>query len=72
MKEKVVAVLAQIRPALQSDGGDVELIDVNEGIVRLKLRGACAGCPMATMTLRHGIERVLKEQIPEIKEVIAV
>jgi len=72
MKEKVEAVLAQIRPALQSDGGDVELIDVNEGIVRLKLRGACAGCPMATMTLRHGIERVLKEQIPEIKEVIAV
>ncbi|HUV45682.1 MAG TPA: NifU family protein [Dehalococcoidia bacterium] len=72
MKEKVVAVLAQIRPALQSDGGDVELIDVNEGIVRLKLRGACDGCPMATMTLRHGIERVLKEQIPEIKEVIAV
>ena len=72
MKEKVEAVLAQIRPALQSDGGDVELIDVNEGIVRLKLRGACDGCPMATMTLRHGIERVLKEQIPEIKEVIAV
>jgi len=72
MKEKVVAILAQIRPALQSDGGDVELIDVNEGIVRLKLRGACDGCPMATMTLRHGIERVLKEQIPEIKEVIAV
>lgn len=72
MKEKVEAILAQIRPALQSDGGDVELIDVNEGIVRLKLRGACDGCPMATMTLRHGIERVLKEQIPEIKEVIAV
>lgn len=72
MKEKVAAVLAQIRPALQSDGGDVELVDVNEGIVRLKLKGACAGCPMATMTLRHGIERILKEQIPELKEVIAV
>ena len=71
MKEKVAAVLAQIRPTLQSDGGDVELVDVNEGIVRLKLKGACAGCPMATMTLRHGIERILKEQIPELKEVLA-
>ena len=72
MKEKVEAVLAQVRPALQADGGDVELVDVNEGIVRLKLKGACAGCPMATMTLRHGIERILKEKIPEVKEVIAV
>ena len=72
MREKVEAALAQVRPALQADGGDVELVDVNEGIVRLKLKGACAGCPMATMTLRHGIERVLKEQIPEVKEVIAV
>ncbi len=72
MKEKVETVLAQVRPALQADGGDVELVDVNEGIVRLKLKGACAGCPMATMTLRHGIERILKEQIPEVKEVIAV
>ena len=72
MKREVEAILAQVRPALQSDGGDVELVDVNEGIVRLKLKGACAGCPMATMTLRHGIERILKEQIPEVKEVIAV
>ncbi len=72
MKEKVEAVLAQLRPNLQSDGGDVELVDVNEGVIKLKLKGACAGCPMATMTLRHGIERVLKEQIPEVKEVIAV
>lgn len=72
MKAKVEAVLSQVRPALQSDGGDVELVDVNEGVVRLKLKGACSGCPMATMTLHHGIERVLKEQIPEVKEVIAV
>ena len=72
MKERVVEVLAQIRPALQADGGDVELVDVNDGVIKLKLKGACAGCPMATMTLHHGIERVLKEQIPEIKEVIAV
>ena len=72
MKEKVEAILAQVRPNLQSDGGDVELVDVNEGVVRLKLTGACAGCPMATMTLRNGIERILKEKIPEVKEVIAV
>ncbi len=72
MKEKIEAVLAQVRPMLQADGGDVELVDVSEGMVRLKLKGACAGCPMATMTLRQGIERMLKEQIPEIKEVIAV
>ena len=72
MKEKVAEVLAQIRPALQADGGDIELVDVNEGVVSLKLKGACAGCPMATMTLRHGIERILKEKIPEVKEVIAV
>jgi len=72
MKEKVEAVLAQVRPNLQSDGGDVELVDVNEGVIKLKLTRACAGCPMATMTLRNGIERVLREKIPEIKEVIAV
>ena len=72
MKEKVEAVLAQIRPALQADGGDVELVDVSEGVVKLKLRGACSGCPMATVTLQHGIERILKQQIPEVKEVVAV
>ena len=72
MKEKVEAVLAQIRPSLQADGGDVELVDVNEGTVSLKLKGACGNCPMATMTLKHGIERILKEKVPEVKEVIAV
>lgn len=72
MREKVEASLAQIRPVLQADGGDVELIDVNDGVVKLKLKGACAGCPMSTMTLKHGIERILKEQIPEVKEVVAV
>ena len=55
-----------------SDGGDVELVDVNDGVVKLKLRGACAGCPMSTMTLRQGIERILKEEVPEVKEVVAV
>ena len=72
MREKVEATLAQIRPALQADGGDVELVDVNDGVVKLKLKGACAGCPMSTMTLKIGIERVLMEQIPEVTEVIAI
>ena len=72
MREKVESALALIRPALQADGGDVELIDVSQGVVKLKLKGACAGCPMATMTLKQGIERVLKERVPEVKEVVAV
>jgi len=72
MREKVEAVLAQIRPVLQADGGDVELVDVNEGVVRLKLKGACGDCPMAAMTLRQGIERILNEQVPEVKEVVAI
>jgi len=72
MKDKVEAALAQIRPTLQADGGNVELVDVNEGTVKVKLTGACAGCPMASMTLQHGIERLLKEQVPEVKEVVAV
>ena len=72
MREKVEAVLAQIRPALQAHGGDVQLVDVNEGVVKLSLKGACFGCPMATITLHNGIERMLKERIPEVKEVIAV
>ena len=72
MRQKVEAALAQIRPALLADGGDVQLVDVNEGVVTVRLTGACGGCPMATVTLHQGIERVLKEQVPEIKEVIAV
>jgi Fe-S cluster biogenesis protein NfuA len=72
MREKVEAALDQIRPALLADGGDVELVAINEGVVTLRLTGACGGCPMAAMTLQHGIERVLKEEVPEITEVIAV
>ena len=71
MKDRVEASLARIRPALQADGGDVELINVEEGVVRVKLTGACGGCPMATMTLRNGIERILREDVPEVKEVVA-
>jgi Fe-S cluster biogenesis protein NfuA len=71
MQDKVEAVLDKIRPSLVADGGNVELIEVNDGIVKLKLTGACAGCPMSTMTLKQGIERILKHEIPEIKEVVA-
>ncbi|MFC1912924.1 NifU family protein [Chloroflexota bacterium] len=72
MKEKVEAALAEIRPALQADGGDVELVEVNDGTVKVKLTGHCAGCPMASMTLKMGVERVIKERVPEVKEVIAL
>ena len=72
MREKVEAVLVKVRPVLQADGGDVELVDVKDGVVKLRLTGACGGCPMAAMTLKQGIERFLKEQIPEVKEVVAV
>jgi Fe-S cluster biogenesis protein NfuA len=69
MREKVEEILNQIRPSLQADGGDVELVDVKDGVVKLRLKGACAGCPMSQMTLAFGIERVLKEKVPEIKKV---
>jgi Fe-S cluster biogenesis protein NfuA len=72
MKEKVEAALAKVRPMLLADGGDVQLVGVKDGVVKLRLTGACGGCPMATMTLKGGIERVLKEQVPEVKEVVAV
>ncbi len=72
MRDKVEVALGKIRPALVADGGNVELVDVNDGVVKVKLTGACAGCPMSTMTLKMGIERVLKQDIPEIKEVVSV
>jgi Fe-S cluster biogenesis protein NfuA len=70
MKERVQKVLDMVRPRLQADGGDVELVSVDDGVVKVRLTGACGGCPMATMTLKQGIERVLKSEIPEIKEVV--
>ena len=72
MREKVEAALAKIKPSLQADGGDVELVEVKDGVVKLKLTGACSGCPMSAMTLQMGIERILKQQVPEIKKVVAV
>ena len=73
MREKIEAALDKIRPFLVADGGNVELVDVSEGgVVKLKLTGACGGCPMATMTLRQGVERTLRKEVPEVKEVIEV
>lgn len=72
MKDQVQEVLNIIRPSLQADGGDVELVDVKDGIVSVKLKGACAGCPMSTMTLKKGIERFLKEKLTGVKEVVSV
>lgn len=71
MKERVEKVLDKIRPSLVADGGNVELVEVKDGVVKVKLTGACAGCPMSTMTLKNGIEQVLRQEIPEVKEVVA-
>ena len=73
MKEQVQKAIEKIRPNLQADGGDVELIDVGEdGIVKVKLTGACHGCPMAQMTLKNGIERFLKQEVPGVQSVVSV
>ena len=72
MKEKIKKALADIRPSLQADGGDVELVDVENGIVRVRLTGACGGCPMSQMTLKQGIEAYIRKEIPEILSVEAV
>jgi Fe-S cluster biogenesis protein NfuA len=73
LKEKVEAALQKIRPSLQADGGDVQLVDVDDnGMVKVRLMGACGGCPMSQMTLKMGIEKVLKQNVPEIKSVESV
>jgi Fe-S cluster biogenesis protein NfuA len=73
LKERVEEVLNAVRPTLQADGGDVDLLDVSEdGIVKVQLTGACGSCPFSTMTLKHGIEARLKEMVPEVKEVISI
>jgi len=72
MQDKIAEVLNKIRPLLMKDGGDVELVEVNDGTVKVKLTGACAGCPMSTMTLKMGIEKILKQEVPEVKEVVSV
>jgi len=73
IEERVQEILNKIRPSLQADGGDVELVEVEDsGLVKVKLKGACAGCPMSQMTLKMGIERYLKKEIPEVTEVVSV
>jgi Fe-S cluster biogenesis protein NfuA len=72
MRERVQQVIEKIRPLLQRDGGDIQLVDVVDGVVKVKLQGACGSCPMSAMTLKMGVEKQLKQEIPEIKEVVSV
>ena len=72
MNEKVQEVINKIRPMLQADGGDVELVDMEDGVVKVRLKGACSGCPMSQMTLKNGIEKLLKEEIAEVVSVESV
>jgi len=72
VREKVEKVIDEIRPFLEADGGNIELIDIQEGIVKVKLVGACGSCPMSQLTLKRGVEARLKEKVPEVKEVVAV
>jgi len=72
MRDKIEEALNKIRPSLVLDGGDVELVAVDDGVVKVRLTGACGGCPMASITLKMGIERILKQEVPEIKEVVAI
>jgi len=72
VREKVEKVIEEIRPFLQADGGNIELIDIQDGIVKVKLMGACGSCPMSQLTLKRGVEARLKDRVPEIKEVVSV
>jgi Fe-S cluster biogenesis protein NfuA len=73
MKEQVIEALKKVRPALQRDGGDIELVSVEEnGVVKVRLKGACGSCPMSTMTLKMGVEKMLKQEVPAVKEVVQV
>lgn len=72
IQDDVEKILEEIRPGLQADGGDIELVDVEDGVVKVRLKGSCAGCPMSQITLAFSVERVLKEKLPEVKKVEAV
>lgn len=73
MKERVQSAIDKVRPMLKADGGDVELVDVSDdGVVQVRLQGACQGCPMSQMTLKNGIERIIKQEVPEVKSVESV
>ena len=72
MKEEIQKAIDKIKPMLQADGGDVEFVDYEDGVVKVRLQGACAGCPMSQMTLKNGIERMLKQEVPEVTSVESV
>lgn len=72
VKEKVQGIINLIRPAVQADGGDIELVDVADGVVKIRFHGACHGCPSSTMTLQMGIERNIREKVPEVRQVVPV
>ena len=72
MKEKIEQALASVRPALQADGGDIQLVSIEDNVVKVHLSGACGGCPMSSMTMTQGVERAIKKAVPEVKQVIAV
>jgi Fe-S cluster biogenesis protein NfuA len=72
IQKKVQAALAEIRPQIQADGGDIDLVAIENDTVKVRLRGACAGCPMSALTLKQGVERLIKQKVPEIKNVLAV
>jgi Fe-S cluster biogenesis protein NfuA len=72
IQNKVQAALAEIRPLIQADGGDIDLVAIEKDTVKVRLRGACAGCPMSALTLKQGVERLIKQKVPEIKNVLAV
>lgn len=72
MKEKVEKALESIRPALQADGGDIQLVSIENGVVKVRLTGACGGCPMSQMTMTQGVEQAIKKAVPEVKRVVAV
>ena len=72
IQKRVEAALAEIKPRIQADGGDIDLVSLENGIVKVRLRGACVGCPMSALTLKQGVERIIKAQVPEVKSVEAV
>ncbi len=72
VQKRVEAALSEIKPQIQADGGDIDLVAIENNIVKVRLRGACAGCPMSALTLKAGVERIIKQKVPEIKSVEAV
>jgi len=72
VEKRVQAALAEIKPQIQADGGDIDLVAIENGIVKVRLRGACVGCPMSALTLKQGVERIIKSKVPEVKSVEAV